>query len=108
MARRDAVDSHDPPPWMRDLVHLRDGHCIFPRCQVEARSCDLDHTIPYDQNGPPDQTRPENLACLCRRHHRAKTTGRWRYLRTPDGDYTWHGPYGTTYLVTDRGTRRLP
>ena len=108
MARRDAVDSHDPPPWMRDLVHLRDNHCIFPRCQVEARSCDLDHTIPYDHNGPPDQTTAANLACLCRRHHRAKTTGRWRYLRTPDGDYTWHGPYGTTYLVTDRGTRRLP
>ena len=93
---------------MRDLVHLRDSHCIFPRCQVDARSCDLDHTIPYDQNGPPGQTRPENLAALCRRHHRAKTTGRWRYLRTPDGDYTWYGPYGTTYLVTDRGTRRLP
>ena len=108
MARRDAVDSHDPPRWMRDLVHLRDDHCIFPRCHVDARSCDLDHTIPYDENGPPGQTRPENLACLCRRHHRAKTTGRWRYLRTPDGDYTWHGPYGTTYLVTDRGTRRLP
>jgi hypothetical protein len=108
MARRDAVDSHDPPGWMRDLVMLRDSHCIFPRCQVDARSCDLDHTIPYDQNGPPGQTRPENLACLCRRHHRAKTTGRWRYWRTPDGDYTWHGPYGTTYLVTDRGTRRLP
>ena len=92
---------------MRDLVHLRDGHCVFPSCQVDARSCDLDHTIPYDQNGPPGQTRPENLACLCRRHHRAKTTGRWRYLRTPDGDYLWHGPYGTTYLVTDQGTRRL-
>ena len=108
MARRDAVDSHDPPGWMRDLVHLRDGHCIFPRCQVDARSCDLDHTIPYDENGPPGQTRPDNLACLCRRHHRAKTTGRWRYLRTPDGDYLWHGPYGTTYLVTPRGTSRLP
>ena len=108
MARRDAVDSHDPPGWMRDLVILRDGHCIFPRCQVDARSCDLDHSIPYDENGPPGQTTPENLACLCRRHHRAKTTGRWRYLRTPDGDYQWHGPYGTTYLVTDHGTRRLP
>ncbi len=46
MARRDAVDSHDPPGWMRDLVHLRDGHCIFPRCQVDARSCDLDHFDP--------------------------------------------------------------
>ena len=56
MARRDAVDSHDPPGWMRDLVILRDGHCIFPRCHVDARSCDLDHTIPYDQNGPPGQT----------------------------------------------------
>ena len=92
---------------MRDLIMLRDGHCIFPRCQVDARSCDLDHTIPYDENGPPGQTRPENLAALCRRHHRAKTTGRWRYLRTPDGDYTWHGPYGTTYLVTPRGTQRV-
>ena len=100
MARRDAVDSHDPPGWMRDLVVLRDDHCIFPRCQVDARSCDLDHTIPYDENGPPGQTRPDNLAALCRRHHRAKTTGRWRYLRTPDGDYHWHGPYGTSYLVT--------
>ena len=93
---------------MRDLVNLRDGHCIFPRCQVDARSCDLDHTIPYDEHGPPGQTRPENLTALCRRHHRAKTTGRWRYLRTPDGDYQWHGPYGATYLVTDQGTHRLP
>ena len=45
-----------PTRWMRDLVVLRDGHCIFPRCQVDARSCDLDHTIPYDENGPPGQT----------------------------------------------------
>jgi hypothetical protein len=103
MARRDAVDSHDPPGWMRDLVILRDGHCIFPRCQVDARSCDLDRTIPYDGNGPPGQATPANLACLYRRHHRAKTSGRWRYLRTPDGDYQWHGPYGTTYLVHDQG-----
>ena len=107
MARRDAVDSHDPPGWMRDLVRLRDGHCIFPRCTVDARSCDLDHTIPYDETGPPGQTTPANLACLCRRHHRAKTTGRWRYLRPPDGDYAWYGPYGTTYLVTPQGTQRV-
>ena len=45
-----------PTSWMRDLVMLRDGHCIFPRCQVDARSCDLDHTIPYDEDGPPGQT----------------------------------------------------
>ena len=115
MARRDAVDSHDPPGWMRDLVILRDGHCIFPRCQVDARSCDLDHRSPTTRTDHPAKPTPANLACLCRRHHRAKTTGRWRYLRTPDGDYQWHGPYGATYLVTylvtdlvtDRGTQRV-
>jgi hypothetical protein len=99
MQRRDAVDQHDPPPWMRELVILRDGHCIFPRCQVDARSCDLDHTTPYDDTGPPGQTRPSNLAALCRRHHRAKTSGRWQYWRAPDGDYVWHGPYGRSYSV---------
>ena len=88
--------------------HPRDSHCIFPRCQVDARSCDLDHSIPDDPDGPPGQTRADNLAALCRRHHRAKPTGRWRYTRTPDGDYTWHGPYGTTYLVTARGARGCP
>ena len=85
MQRGDAVDVHDPPAWMRELVMLRDGHCIFPRCTIDARSCDLDHTIPYQPDGPPGQTRPDNLACLCRRHHRAKTSGLWRYTRTPEG-----------------------
>ena len=96
MQRGDAVDVHDPPTWMRELVMLRDGHCIFPRCTIDARSCDLDHTVPYDPDGPPGQTHPDNLACLCRRHHRAKTTGHWRYTRTPHG-YLWHGPHAATY-----------
>ena len=98
--RDDGVDTHDPPPWMRELVILRDGHCVFPGCTRDARGCDLDHITPYDPNGPPGQTNPANLACLCRRHHRAKTLGRWRYARTPDGDYQWHGPHGATSLVT--------
>jgi hypothetical protein len=107
MARRDAVDQHDPPPWMQELVRLRDGHCVFPRCTVDARDCDLDHEIPYDPDGPPGQTHPDGLACLCRRHHRAKTARVWRYARTPESHYLWHGPHGATYLVTDGGTHRI-
>jgi hypothetical protein len=94
LQRGDPVDVHDPPMWMRELVILRDQHCIFPGCGRDARSCDLDHTVPYDPAGPPGQTNPDNLACLCRRHHRAKTSGLWRYTRTPDGEYVWHGPHG--------------
>ncbi len=109
--RDDPVDAHDPLAWMRELVILRDGRCVFPGCTRDARSCDLDHITPYvdpGDGGPPGQTRPSNLAPLCRRHHRAKTTGRWRYRRTSEGDYLWHGPHGTMYLVTPRRAHRLP
>ena len=108
MARTDAVDAHDPPAWMRELVILRDRHCVFPLCTRDARACDLDHITPYEENGPPGQTRPDALAALCRRHHRAKTFRRWRYHRTPSGDYQWTGPHGQTYLVTPAGTIPIP
>ncbi len=100
LSSTDAVDQHDPPAWMRDLVILRDGHCVFPGCNVDARRCDLDHTIPYvpmDEGGPPGQTNPANLACLCRRHHRLKTFTAWRYERAGPGTYAWTNPHGLTY-----------
>jgi len=107
LARTDAVDEHDPPEWMRELVILRDQHCVFPWCSRDARACDLDHVEPYDEDGPPGQTRPENLAPLCRRHHRCKTSGRWRYRRRPDGSYDWIGPHGRRFLVTPTDTTSL-
>ncbi len=110
MNRTDAVDRHDPPEWMRELVILRDKHCVFPGCGIDARSCDLDHIEPYldpDAGGPPGQTHPGNLAALCRRHHRAKTHRAWSYRRRPPDDpdrsardigpgYTWTSPLGWT------------
>ena len=112
MGRGDAVDDHDPPAWMREIVILRDRHCVFPRCQVDARYCDQDHIDPYldpGDGGPPGQTSPANLACLCRRHHRAKTAGVWRYQRAPNqGGFLWRGPYGAAYLVAPTGTITLP
>ncbi|MCW2764452.1 MAG: hypothetical protein JWO11_411 [Nocardioides sp.] len=60
MGRGDAVDEHQPPPWMDELVRLRDPHCVFPYCGVGSRDCDLDHVIPYDPGTPagPRPTRP--------------------------------------------------
>jgi len=110
LGRTDAVDGHEPPAWMRELVILRDGHCVFPWCHHDARSADLDHIDPYvpiDDGGPPGQTHPRNLAPLCRRHHRCKTSGRWRYRRRPDGTYQLSAPHGRTYLVTPHGTIQL-
>ena len=107
LTRDDAVDAHDPPEWMRELVILRDSHCVFPHCGRDARACDLDHIIPYlpvAEGGPPGQTRPGNLAPLCRRHHRAKTARAWTYRQEQDGSYTWtHRRHRRSYRVTPRG-----
>lgn len=111
LERDHGVDEHDPPGCMRETVVLRDGHCMFPWCRVDARACDLDHIEPYvaiNEGGPPAQTSASKLACLCRRHHNAKTSGRWRYERNKDGTFTWHGPHGLDYLVTSLGTTPIP
>ena len=80
---------------------------MFPRCGRHASGCDLDHVTPYDDHGPPGQTSAANLAPLCRRHHRAKTSGAWSYDRLAPGTYLWTGPAGLTTLVTPEGIHDL-
>ncbi len=97
------VDQHDPPPAMREQVLLRDSHCVFPGCRRDSRACDLDHVeeyLPLDEGGPPGQTRPDNLAPLCRTHHRVKTHGHWSYKRLGDRTWVWTSPTGHQYTVT--------
>ncbi|CAM3541319.1 HNH endonuclease signature motif containing protein [Nocardioides dubius] len=105
--RTGSVDRHDPPAWMVELVKERDQHCVFPHCTRSSADADLDHITAYDETGPPGQTRPENLAPLCRRHHLAKTFAGWRYRRNQDGTYTWTNKHGHTWLVTALGTIQL-
>ncbi|MDO9458107.1 HNH endonuclease signature motif containing protein [Nocardioides sp.] len=95
-----STEAYRPTEAIREQVRLRDGTCVFPGCH--RRHVDLDHIIPFDAGGP---TSVENLAMLCRRHHRAKTHGTWRYRVVEPGLYEWTSPTGITYLV-DRRRRR--
>ncbi len=93
-------------PWS-----LRDAHCVFPGCHRDSRACDLDHIteyLPMEDGGPPGQTRPGNLAPLCRTHHRVKTHTAWHYKRLDDGSYEWTAPTGHQYRVTPASRRTAP
>ncbi|WP_200958190.1 HNH endonuclease signature motif containing protein [Nocardioides sp. Soil805] len=100
---------YEPTEKIREHVIVRDGTCVFPWCGRNARHADLDHVVPYDHDHPDrgGPTSTDNLAALCRRHHRLKTHGRWRYETTEPGVFVWTSPLGWTYLRDRTGSRPL-
>ena len=58
-----------PRPARRPGRRAGPDLCV-PWCTRPAEACDDDHVIPYAEGGP---TASDNLAPLCRRHHRLKT-----------------------------------
>jgi hypothetical protein len=85
------VARYRPPAAMRRLIEHRDRRCVFPGCRRPARRCDADHTIPYHRGGA---TCPDNLAMICRRHHRLKATKGWRIKHLWPGVILWITPTG--------------
>ena len=100
---------YTPTDRIRDYVIARDRTCVFPWCGRNARHGDLDHIVPFDHADPTrgGPTSTDNLAALCRRHHRLKTRGRWRYRMIDPGVFVWTSPLGHTYLRDHTGSRRI-
>jgi hypothetical protein len=65
--------------------------CTFPGCGRLARNSDIDHTVDRQYGGA---TRADNLAHLCRHHHRLKHQTRWRMRQRPERKITWTSPTG--------------
>ena len=72
---------------LRTALALRDRHCVVPGCGV-GYTLEIDHVVPLESGG---DTRLDNLALLCRSHHRMKTYGGWTLERTgpTDEDPRW-------------------
>ncbi|MBU2076334.1 MAG: HNH endonuclease [Actinobacteria bacterium] len=115
-----AVDSYEIPDRISQRVKLKRTTCVFPHCTRASAKVDLDHIeeyVPPDQGGPPGQTSTQNLAPLCRRHHRAKThpspvstnstNTRWDYHQLTPTTWLWTSPHGIRLLVHPDGTTEL-
>ncbi|MBD8869997.1 HNH endonuclease signature motif containing protein, partial [Nocardioides donggukensis] len=98
------VDAYEVPDRMGEAIRLRDGTCVFPWCTRPARSCDADHVVPYDPDGPPGQTATDKLGALCRRHHRLKTHGAWACHTPVPGVFEWTSPHGLRFRRDRTGT----
>ncbi|WP_133753152.1 HNH endonuclease signature motif containing protein [Naumannella halotolerans] len=88
------TDSYVPTARIREQVRLTHPTCIFPWCSRPSAKCDLDHIVVFNAGGP---TITDNLAPLCRRHHRLKTFHGWRYRRTGSTDFEWVSPSGEIF-----------
>jgi len=92
-----AAPGYRIPDRMRDLIEVRDQDCGFPICRRPASTCDLDHTVPYDQGG---LTCPCNISGGCRHDHRMKGSTAWRLRQPWPGTLIWTAPSGLSWTVT--------
>jgi hypothetical protein len=83
-----------PGPALASWIATRDRTCRAPGCRVPARAADIDHTTSHADGGP---TSHDNLAVICRHHHRLKHDGGWRVTQPEPGTLVWTSPGGREY-----------
>jgi hypothetical protein len=74
----------------RHALVVRDRGCAVPDCDHPPGWCEAHHLVHWLHGGPTDL---DNLALLCRAHHRAVHEGGWRLGRDPDGRLTATPPH---------------
>ncbi len=73
----------------RSALVVRDPHCVKPGCAVST-GLEIDHVTPWASSRI---TTLDQLARLCRHHHRQKTYEGYR-LSGPPGWWSWTRPAG--------------
>lgn len=85
------------PADLRTWLRLRDQTCRFPGCHQTALRSEIDHNVAFREGGARGSTDADNLAHLCRTHHRLKHTSRWQVSQAPDATLTWVSPTGRVH-----------
>lgn len=88
------------PPGIRRALAARDRSCRFPGCT--SRRCDAHHIEHWADGGA---TRLDNLALLCRRHHRAVHEGGFAVAAGEAGVLEFWQPDGSRLRETPSACR---
>ncbi|GAA5112632.1 hypothetical protein GCM10023339_15970 [Alloalcanivorax gelatiniphagus] len=108
-----STPAYEIPDRIREQVILRDRTCVFPWCTRPARRADVDHIVEHDHAAAaegrtqPGPTQTDNLASLCRYHHRLKTFTAWTYRAVAPGAFAWTSPHGHHYRRDRSGTASI-
>jgi hypothetical protein len=98
-----AADCYEVPAAIDERLQLSKPADVFPFASSTSRNLDKDHTVAYDEDGPPGQTTEANLGKLIRHHHRIKTHGGW-LVEQRNGRFTWITPHGRVFITDGNGT----
>lgn len=104
LADRVSTNAYEHPEAIKERTHLLRPEEAFPHATTISRRVDLDHPVPYDPGGPPDQTNSHDTQPLARTRHRAKTHLHYTCTPTATGEMVWTTPHGLRRLVDERGT----
>jgi hypothetical protein len=100
-----------PPGWLTDAAQAVHDTCTAPWCDRPARSCELDHAIPWHPHRPDDpagRTDIDELGPLCGGTNRDKEAAGWHVTQTADGRRTWTHPRTGLTITTVPTTWRPP
>ncbi|AMB58495.1 HNH endonuclease signature motif containing protein [Microterricola viridarii] len=90
---------------LRRWILYRDQTCRFPGCTRKAQFAETDHTRAWENGG---WTAEDNLACLCKKHHRLKHNSRWRVEQLGHGVLRWTSPSGRAYVTRPSRIEHAP
>ena len=88
-----------PSAAQRRDVEARHPTCIHPGCRMPAIESDIDHRVPWAERR---ETDTDNLAPLCRHHHRIKHEAGWSYRAAGNGDFVFTSGLGHFYTTSGR------
>jgi hypothetical protein len=88
---------HDPGVKLRHLTGILNQCCTFLTCRRPHRTCDYEHSDPFDKGG---RTCLCDGGPVCRHHHRDKQAPGWHLEHgQARGWFTWTTASGRTYTT---------